>query len=271
MKKFVTVLMVVFFLAGCSQGMNRKIDATSADKLKESMSLIKQECKPEEYKKFEIAYEMMIFKNVGGDTDNIFTSMARFSEAMAKMSDPKMFAELFSHINGKTPKQVIGMANEKLDENIKVLEKKKVSAEASRVVLEKISTTNAKYYAIKTSFMSQPVVEFTITNNTGKALSWIDCHGTVTSPGRSVPWISEDFNYKISGGLENGESKHLKLSPNMFSSWGNNEAHARNDLVLNIIINNAKDASDNKLAEDFGENDQANLKGLIEKRNKIKM
>jgi hypothetical protein len=57
--------------------------------------------------------------------------------------------------------------------------------------------------------MDQPMISMRVTNNTDKALSRIYYHGTVITPGRTIPWIDDDFNNEIRGGLEPGESKNL--------------------------------------------------------------
>src|SRR6266508_4249965 len=88
-------------------------------------------------------------------------------------------------------------------------------------------------------------------SQTMQALSRIYYHGTVTSLGRSIPWLDEDFNNEVAGGLEPGETKHLQLSPNMFSNWETRETQGRDDLVLMVRVVNAEGAEKKKLAAQF--------------------
>jgi hypothetical protein len=62
-----------------------------------------------------------------------------------------------------------------------------------------------------------------------------------------VPWVDEDFNNEMAGGLEPGESKRLQLSPNMFFNWGPRETQDRNDLVLAVKAVNAEGGDKKKL------------------------
>lgn len=264
MKKLLIVLIMIVLLVGCGQGMNRKIDASSMEKLQQSLALIKKEMKVDEYEKFQIAYQLIIFPSLG-QGGNIFEVLATLSD-LSKKPDPKIFGE----IDGKTPKQIISVAIEKIDKQIKELEIKKAVADASKKALVNIAVSSPKYYTKKIFFMTNPVIDFTVTNNTGKALSRIYFHGKLITPGRSVPWIDEDFNYEISGGIENNESKHLVLNPNPYSPWTNREVESRKDTVLEIVVVNAEDASKKKIAEDFGKEEQAQLKELQDKIDKLK-
>ncbi|MBY0224561.1 MAG: hypothetical protein K2Q28_02000 [Hyphomicrobium sp.] len=91
------------------------------------------------------------------------------------------------------------------------------------------------------------------------------------TPGRSVPWLEEDFNYEISGGLEPGESQDLRLAPNRFSKWGNQDLKKRNDLVLTLTLRDVEDAAGNRVAgsTDDTERKRERLKVLREKEGKL--
>src|SRR5690554_4721346 len=67
--------------------------------------------------------------------------------------------------------------------------------------------------------MKKPIIELSVVNGTDKAVSRVFFEGVVASPGRSVPWVEDTFNYSIPGGIEPGESADWALAPNMFSAW----------------------------------------------------
>jgi len=132
-------------------------------------------------------------------------------------------------INGKTPREIIasaatirkGRAESELKsvaDEIATLETRKAEVAKFGALLDKIAIADAKYYWSNNAFMPQPVIHFRVTNNTDVPLSRIYYHGVVSTPGRSVPWVDEDFNNEMARGLEPGESKRLQLSPNMFSN-----------------------------------------------------
>jgi hypothetical protein len=142
------------------------------------------------------------------------------------------------------------------------LQKQKVEAAKAAALLDKIAITDARYYWSDNQFLPQPVIDFKVTNNTGVPLSRIYYHGVVSTPGRSIPWVDHDFNNEISGGLEPGETKRLRLSPDMFSNWGAKETQGRSDLVLTVKAVNAEGADKTKLAATFDKRDSERLAKL---------
>ncbi len=99
--------------------------------------------------------------------------------------------------------------------------------------LKKFVVNKARFYYSKDSFMEKPAIELNVTNKMPVPVSRAYFHAVLQTPGRSVPWVEEDFNYSIPGGLESGESATWELEPNMFGNW----AHApkdRNDMVLTV-------------------------------------
>lgn len=120
-------------------------------------------------------------------------------------------------------------------EELADLRKKKADAEEAKLQLARFAVSNARFYKKRQSEyikMEQPIIEMTVTNGTEIAVSRAYFTGTLQSPGRSVPWLKEDFNYSISGGLEPSESDSWSLAPNMFGEWG--EVDAPSDAVLTI-------------------------------------
>ena len=73
-----------------------------------------------------------------------------------------------------------------------------------------------------------------VRNGTEHAISRAYFSGTLATPGRAVPWLREDFNYQVPGGVEPGETADWSLAPNMFSEWGSVEQ--RDDMVLTVEV-----------------------------------
>ena len=107
--------------------------------------------------------------------------------------------------------------------------------------------SGARYYREQT-FFAYPHIQFSVQNQTGTAISRIFCHGRLSSPGRTIPWADQDFNVAIPGGLEPGETKQINLRPPQNGPYGHAELKNRTDLVMEISIINAEDASGNRLA-----------------------
>lgn len=118
--------------------------------------------------------------------------------------------------------------------------------EQSRLLLG-LPISGARYFREPT-FFAYPRIEFSVHNQTGAAISRIICHGRLSSPGRTIPWADENFNVDIPGGLQPGETKHINLRPPQNGPYGTAELKDRTDLVMEVSILNAKDASGNFLA-----------------------
>lgn len=99
--------------------------------------------------------------------------------------------------------------------------------------LKKFVVNKARFYYSKDSFMEKPAIELNVTNKMPVPVSRAYFHAVLQTPGRSVPWVEEDFNYSVPGGLEPGESATWELAPNMFGNWSH-APKARNDMVLTV-------------------------------------
>lgn len=186
--------------------------------------------------------------------------------------------ELQKKLNGFTALDTVKLhAREQLERTEKALAEMTAEVEADEKALAQaqqklaaLKIERARFYW-QTNFIAQPVVAFSITNGGTEALSHIYLHGLLETPGRTIPWVSEDLNYKFAGGLEPGESKDLSLSPNMFGGWSNDETKGRKDLVLTLTVINADGADEKKFvaidADEIAEK-RASLTELASARDK---
>lgn len=256
----------VLILAGCTQPLDTRIDGSSHGAYEKSLKAIKAKLTPEETAKFEEALQVVVFSEVMPKEGGLFAMMAALKDT------DKLQTKMLDAVNGKTPRELIAQADAKIKERAKEelknvaseiveLEKRKASAETARELLSNIVVADAKFYW-SGGYFPHPVIDFKVANNTGVPLSRLYFHGVVSTPGRTIPWIDEDFNYEVSGGLENGESKHLNLGPNQFSGWGKRETDGRKDLVLTVTVVNAAGADKAKVADEFGKADEARLNKL---------
>lgn len=113
-------------------------------------------------------------------------------------------------------------------------------------VLHGLPVSGARYFREET-FLAHPHIQFSVQNQTGTAISRIFCRGCLTSPGRTVPWADQEFNVSIPGGLEPGETKEINLRPPQNGPYGHDALKNRTDLVMEITVLNAVDASGQRL------------------------
>jgi len=99
-------------------------------------------------------------------------------------------------------------------------------------------------------------------NKTEYAISRAYFHGVLVTPGRSIPWVEEDFNYQIRGGIEPNESATWKLAPNMFGEWSE-APKDRSGLLLMTTVEKLDGPNGEPLFDaEFLESDQQRLDGL---------
>jgi hypothetical protein len=144
---------------------------------------------------------------------------------------------------------------------IQELEKRKAESEGAKGELSKFVVTKARFKKVKQMFGVEPVIEMSVKNGTNKPVSAAYFLGTLASPGRAVPWLKEKFSYKISGGLEPGETANWNLAPNMFSEWGKVEGAP--DMVLTVEVLRLDGADGAELYSiNFADDDQKRLDAL---------
>ncbi len=188
-----------------------------------------------------------------------------------KEYDP--FASL-QDLKGMNADQIITHANQVMKEReekmreqalkeIAELEASKIKAEEAQVELEKFKVLKSRFYKYKKehSFTAKPIIELKVKNETTYPISRIYCQGVLASPGRAIPWLQEEFNYQIAGGLEPGEIGDWSLAPNSFSTWG--KVDAPKDAVLTVTITRLDGPDEKELfSSDFSESKRKRLEEL---------
>jgi hypothetical protein len=237
MKKQIILIAWAVLVAGCGEN---KIDSSSDEKFAISLEAVKNSLTDNKKKEFEEAVGVMAFSQIG----NIFEVAANPDRMQRKIKDK---------LNGKTAEEIIAEGNriiaerkikereqaiseiKETEKKIVNLEQKQVNAENAKESLKQFSVVRSRLYFQRSSFMEEVVIELTVKNETKHAVSRAYFQGVLSSPGRSIPWVEDTFNYKISGGLEPGEQVTWKLSPNMFGEWSK-APKDRKDMVLTVSV-----------------------------------
>ena len=257
-------LCVAVALAGCGEP---KLDGSSDEAMKASIQKITEQLSPEKRTKFQEALTLVVFQGLDfkavmkGDV----TAEDIAGNAMASLSG-KTADELITQAEAIKAAREAREKEQALAE-IRELEAKRSSAEQAKGELAKFTVTRSRFFLRdqEYSFGKEPVIQLSVHNGTEKPVSRAYFKGTIASPGRSVPWLVEDFNYQIRGGLEPGESADWSLAPNMFSEWG--KVDAPEDALFTVDVVRI-DGADNKVLYDsqgLSEHEIARLKMLKEK------
>lgn len=259
--KVLILAIAITMLAGCS---DPKVDVSSDESMKTSVQKVRNSLPKSKQTEFDNAMKVLAFSQI--DMKNIFApGTAGAGNFEGKVKDS---------LKGKTGEQIIAEADRILKEReererlqalkeIQELETKKIASENSREEIKKFQVTRSRFHMEEQEYSrKQPIIELTVKNGTGKAVSRAYFEGTIASPGRSVPWHKDKFNYSIAGGLESGEEKSWSLAPNSFSDWGKVDAPA--DAVFTVTVERL-DGPDSKplySTMEFSENDRERINKL---------
>lgn len=257
--RILTLLSVLLLLSGCGKP---TIDASNDEAMKASIDRMKQEMSPEEQKKFEDAATFLIMGEVdlksimkaafrGEDFDTVqITAKAR--ESLHGLTADQVIAEATRIREARRLKEITQVKSEISDLEIELAEmlREKERDQAIQSEIAEIELSKTKLYwkePSKYSFSRDLSLELTVTNNLEIAVSRLYMTGTLSTPGRSVPWLVEDFNYNIAGGLEPGETQSWTLGPNEYSGGWRSTPKDRDDTVFTVIVRNADGPDEKKL------------------------
>jgi hypothetical protein len=252
---------VTALLVGCSEP---KVDTTSDETTKASIEKVKKSLPEEKRGEFDKALQLLAFSQL--DLKSLMSEGTKGADSVT--------GKMKAAIHGKTGTEIIAEAQKIEAERkerervqalaeIKELEEKRVKATEAKKSLAKFEIIRSRFYKQKREFMgNQPIIELSVRNGTGHAVSRAYFSGTLASPNRSVPWLKDQFNYSISGGLEAGEKATWKLAPNMFSDWG--KVDAPSDAILTVEVEKLDGADGKALysTREFSEQDAQRLEKL---------
>lgn len=246
-----------------------KIDATTDETMKKTIEVVRASLPENKREAFNDALKTVMFSQIDmGDLIASGSSGVNLVEGKVKQA-----------LHGKTGEEVIALAEQIKKKNqqqlrdkelaeIQALEKRRLKTATAKKDLAKFEILEARYYKEKREYIGeQPIIEMKVKNATPHAIARAYFVGTLRSPDRSVPWLREDFNYSIAGGIEPGETVTWHLAPNMYSKWGT--VHAPEDVLISIETVKLDGPNNEVLfsSQDFTEKDD---KRLIELKKKYK-
>lgn len=256
MKALPSFALIALLLIGCS----KTFDASTEEARKSSVEAMRQSLPEEKREKFQNSLMIVAMDGL---------SLSDLAQGDAALADA------FSGMQGMTAQQIMDKADaivaareakerEQALQEIAELEKQRKDAEADAESLKKFEVARSRFWLERErySIRAQPKIALSLKNGTEHAIARVFAVGTIATPGRSVPWLKEDFNFSISGGIEPGETYDTVLEPNMFSDWGNISPPA--DAVFTIEIVELAGNGDVKLlsSRKFSESDHARLAEL---------
>ena len=215
-----------------------KIDTTTEESFKRTFSKVQESLPEEQQLKFLRATQLLMLKNL--DLKSMLKQLSASNEEFTQN-------QMMKNLDGKTGLEIIAagkiieeqqQAEKKINalKEIEVLEAKKKAAHDAKMELIKFKVLSSKFYKVEQDYgRLKPVIKLTVFNGTQIPISRAYFSATLKSKNRAVPWLKEDFNYQISGGIEPGETLTWSLAPNSYGKWGTVEAPLDADLILEVI------------------------------------
>jgi hypothetical protein len=261
--KALFLITITFLFVSCA----KRIDTSSEEKMQASIAEVKMSLDDQKKKEFEEALQLIILN--GMNLEGLLKGETNEDDMIQGYKDL---------LDGKTADEVIEEgqriraemeAKKKAEAKSEIEELYAMQKEAkeNKKMLEKFEIKRSRFYKRKQGeyyITEQPIIELTVFNGTGHAISRAYFTGTLASPDRSVPWLKDDFNYEISGGLEPGEEVTWYLAPNEFSDWGT--VDAPRDAILTVEVNQLDGPDGERLYSvwDFDEDDHQRLEALLD-------
>lgn len=268
-KKLIFACGLALLLSGCDKP---KVDTSTDETMKASLQKVKESLPEDKRQEFSEATSTIVMNSIdmkammagafSGNGDTIATQQAEKTKAA---------------LNGKTGEEIISEAKVILAERaqkeqqqalkeIAELKDKNAKSQQAKEALKNFVVNKSRFYFQKQEFGNpRPVIELSVENKTGTPISRAYFKGTIASPGRSIPWLVDTFNYPIPGGLEPGEKADWPLLPNMFSDWGKVEAPDDAIFTVEVVKLDGPDGKTLFDAEGFSEDDQKRLDMLVTK------
>lgn len=269
MKKALLACTLALLLSGCDKP---KVDASTDESMKASIQKVKESLPESQRDEFAEAASMIFMNQI-----DIKAVMASAFSGNADAVQAQQTENAKAALNGKTGEEIIQEARAIKAERVKKeqqqalqeieeLQKKKLHAQEAKQSLQSFVVNKSRFYFQNQQFGGpKPVIELSVENKTTTPISRAYFKGTIASPNRSIPWLVDNFNYAIPGGLEPGEKADWSLLPNMFSDWGKVEAPADAVFTVEVVKIDGPDGNALYDAEEFSEDDQKRLDVLVSK------
>ena len=232
MKRLSLTILCCFLLSGCI--FDPTFDTSSWDAYQRSLATIKAKLSNDDLRRLEIALGYLLIESM--PRAQINAQPLSTMSAAANLANPYLvLARLGPRINGWNAAAVIRNLALKLDTEIQETEGRTRNVENVFGTVEVLSPS----YSWQSSL---PVVEFAVRNEGKAAISRIQFRTVLTSPGRSVPWATQEFVQTFKGGLEPREKRQLTFQPT-YGNWNDPQLKDVYNTQLKVMVMNFEDAN----------------------------
>ncbi len=195
------LITVVLVLAGCGPV---TLDVSSIEALEQSLFDLREAMTPEERARFEEALDYL----VGG---------AVVSSEEPDRGQVESVLELYRPLAGRTAEGIVAEARFRRIREVRsaviYLESGRDATEAARRELARFQFGAARVFKRHRQFLDWPVIEMRAFNGTDHTVHLVHFRAALLSPEDEDPWLVEEFDHVVLGGLEAGAGDVWRIEP----------------------------------------------------------
>jgi hypothetical protein len=188
-------------LCGCGPA---TLDVSSIEALEQSLFDLREAMAEQELARFEEALDYL----VGG---------AVVSSAAEDHARIESVLELYRPLAGRTAEGIVAEARFRRIREVRsaviYLESGRDSTETTRHELAEFKFGAARVFKRHRQFLDWPVIEMRVFNGTGRTVHLVHFRAALLSPQDEDPWLVEEFDHVVMGGMEPNASDVWRIEP----------------------------------------------------------
>jgi hypothetical protein len=178
------------------------LETTNLVDLQESLAVIREPMSEAELSRFEEALEFLV---------------GEVSLDAVDPADAEPVLDLFRPLTGLTSEGIVAEATFRRVRDVRStvtwMESWRDSTEEERSELAKFRFSDATVYKRHRGYLEWPLIEFKVENGTDHTVSLIRVRASLLSPDDPTPWLEEEFDHLMIGGLEPGGRDVWRIEP----------------------------------------------------------
>lgn len=195
------VVAAVMTLYGCAPV---TLDVSSKEALEQSLFELREPMTPVELARFEESLDYLVGgMEVPGET--------------ADQNQVDAVLELYRPLAGRTAEGIVAEARFRRIREVRsaviYLESGRDATEEVRDQLAQFRFGAARVFKRHRQFLEWPVIEMRVFNGTGHTVHLVHFRAALLSPGDEEPWLIEEFDHVIMGGMEPRASDVWRIEP----------------------------------------------------------
>lgn len=243
MRNIITIAILALLLAGCTEA---KLNLKSLEEAEQSIAEIKENLSQADKELFQQALMEILMEN----------------NAMGKIfigqSVEEILIGLKDKYNGLTAKEIIEIGLEiKEIKRLELLEDRRLELDEinkkidyynySKAFIDSIEILEPKTRTKRVEFWgNMNVLSFKVKNNTSRTIVRISGHVASVRKESNVPFLEDEFNYTIPGGIMPGETRKLELIPQIGHKFYN--ATIPQESIFQVTLNKIEDIGRKEIA-----------------------